>query len=433
MSTPIKNSQDLQGLCRTAIDRAGIMGLRHGGRTFSTAAKDETRLELLASVRSGEGTPVELEVDLRAFQQQDGVANRNFTRFKKSILRKLAKSFEGVPLLKDHDSGSLEARAGTILSSKAVPIDGGMAFEMTARVTAPFAVEAVLAGNLDRFSIGWDFPGLDTLECSACKCEVFSGDCSHFPGDKLTDKKGEDAGRAEFVFTVAEGVEVSAVSVPAVKGTGLDQIRSALSVAALSRLEKQRESAEEKNMKEISKALGLNSDSEESTIIAGIGALLARAESAEAGLAAEREEILEIRVQLASAATEIAKLTELENVRTVDSWVTEFALKFPVERDEAGERVTSGLETQIRVLAAGDIGAARAMRSVMPDQRPSVGEVPQVLRDVPAVSASPSALTSVGQSEVGRHQRSQLKMSDEDFAKFNSVDGTHTAHLRGGN
>ena len=408
-----------------------ILALRHGGMSFTLAADDSKRLALLAQVRSPDGAPVELEVDLRAFQQQDGVSNRNFIRFKKSILRGFAKSFKGVPLLRDHDR-SLEARAGTITSSTAVKIEGGLAFDQTARITAPFAVEAVLSGNLDRFSIGPRFPGLDTVECSACKCPVFTDDCFHFPGDKL-----EDGTRVEFIFTEAEGVEVSAVTVPAVKGTSLDGIRTALSNAGFIRAAKQRdESAEDRNMKNIAKTLGLSDDADESTIVAGIGALKARAESAESALSSERVDHTATQTNLAEVTARVAELDADGRGRDVDALCHEFAGTFPPNRNEAGELSfdPGPLEIQIRELAAKDLAGARAMLAAMPSQLPVLGTTPRSIATMASTSAaevvSPGAQ---GQSENARNQRRQLGLSEESYAKFNPIDGTETAHLRDSN
>lgn len=73
--------------------------------------------------------------------------------------------------------------------------------------------------------IGWHPTG--PVTCSACGTEVFA-ECTHLPGDRL-----ESGDVVEFVFTDAELVETSAVSVPAVQGTGIDQIRAALSAARI--------------------------------------------------------------------------------------------------------------------------------------------------------------------------------------------------------
>jgi phage head maturation protease len=433
MTTTISKS-DLSALCRSAAlargedyDLSPILRVRHGGAGFTLAASDGIRLELLSKLRDGE--TVELEVDIRAFLQQDGISNRNFLRFKKPILRKLAKSFKGVPLLRDHDSGSLEARAGTITESAAVKVEGGFAFDQTARITAPWAVEALLAGNLDRFSIGWDFPGLDTLECSSCKCAAFGGDCPHFPGDKL-----EDGGRAEFVFTEAEGVEVSAVSVPAVKGTGLDQIRSALAAGKL-QINKRVGSAEDQIMKSIAKTLGLQEDADESTISAALSALRARAESAETSLASERVDHTNTRGELSELSARVEELDAQGRDREIDSLCTEFAGSFPPNRDSEGElSLDPGpLETQIRELAAKDIGAARAMLEAMPSQLPELGATPRSIATVASTPAPVVPLSAHGTSELAKRQRAQLGISEEDFAKYNSLDGTETAHLRDSN
>lgn len=398
-----------------------VLSIRYGDRTVTLAALDKDRLELLGKVRQGE--PVELDVEIRAFQQLDGVSNRNFTRFKKGILRRLAKSFKGVPLLRDHDSGSLEARAGTVTASKAVPIEGGLAFDMSARITAPWAVEAVLAGNLDRFSIGWDFPGLDSLECSECKCEVFS-ECSHFPGDKL-----EDGGRVEFVFTEAEGVEVSAVSVPAVRGTGIEQVRSALN-AALSRQPKGSRKAEDQDMESIAKALGLKKTAEEQTIIAAIGALEARAENAEKANTEAAGKLAEATKEAEELTAQIHELSAEGRARDVETLCAEYSDRFPVERNEAGEKVTSKLETQIRKMAEGDLEGARGMLEAMPSQRPELGADPAVteVKRQPAKGPMP-ALTTV-RGEIAKKQRSQLGLTEEQFNKYNSINGSETAHLR---
>ncbi len=431
---PQLNKEELATLlCRSVSlaredgsDLSPILALRHAGQSFTLATGDEKRLELLAKLRQGEEV-VEVEVDIRAFQQQDGVSNRNFIRFKKSILRKLAKSFKLVPLLRDHNRAS-SARGGTVIASAAVKIEGGFAFDQTIRLTAPFAVDAFLSGNLDRFSIGWDFPALDVILCSACDCPAFGGNCPHLPGDLL-----DDGTRAEFIFTEADGVEVSEVTVPAVKGTGLEQIRSALAAGKL--LVKQRdESAEDQSMKSIAKTLGLSEDADESTIVAGIGALTARAESAESALAAERTSHTGTKTELATSIARVAELDSAGRDRDIDSLCTEFAGKLPKERDAEGKlTVSSKLEIQIRGLAVKDLPGARAMLEAIPSQVPDLGAPPQSISTVPSTSAPAVPLSAHGTSENAKRQRAQLGISEEDFAKFNSYDGTETSHLREAN
>lgn len=187
------------------------------------------RRKLLDRVRAGEA--IEIEFQARTFLQAEGEANRNHLRFKPGILRSLAKSFVGTPFLRDHDQRALLARGGTVIASKAVKLEGDAenddepgpwAFDQTIRAIKPWAVEGVLDGTIDRFSIGWHPTG--PVLCSVHETEVFDG-CFCYPGDVV---EGETV---EFLFTAAEGVEVSTVNVPAVPGTEIQGIRAALSAA----------------------------------------------------------------------------------------------------------------------------------------------------------------------------------------------------------
>jgi len=88
-----------------------IRSLRWEGGELSAAA----RKDLLARVRAGE--PVTLEFDARTFVQRE-TPNRNFIRFREGAMLALARSFKGVPFLRDHGTRSLDARAGTVLASR---------------------------------------------------------------------------------------------------------------------------------------------------------------------------------------------------------------------------------------------------------------------------------------------------------------------------
>lgn len=438
MSHSKLNKELVEALCLSlshssahAIDGATLAVLKHNGEKFSLGRTDAKRLELLSQVRSPDGEPVELDMDFRAFVQLDAVPNRVFSRFKKSILRKLAKSFKGVPLLRDHDESSLEARAGTITESKAVPVDGGTAFDMSAAVTAPFAVEALLAGNMDRFSIAVAFPGLDSLDCSACKQAALTGDCFHMPGDKL-----EDGSRVEYIHTEAEGVEVSGINVPAVVGTGLDSVRSALSLAARISLDKPKENAEDIRMaKKVSLALNLPEDADESTRVAAAGAFKARAEQAELSLTQERTLHTDISTENTKLKAQVAELGKADTARAIDALIVKYANRLPVVRDpeDVSKTITSNLEKQIRSLAANDINAAEAM----------IKSVPEVSAPAGVQSGNTDVVISAKPPEVGEYaneieavykaQRAQLGLSEEDHAKFNSHTGTETKHLRTAN
>ena len=200
----------------TDLVAGSVVALRHGGASLDKNG----RTELLARVRAGE--PLEVDFDARTFVQRDA-PNRNFVRIKPSILAKLARSFVGVPFLRDHDKKSIGARGGTVVASELVEESGVAAFQMTIRAIKPWAVEGVLDGTIDRFSIGF-VPTGDVL-CSAHKTPIFTK-CSCWPGDKIRLDDTEHL--VEFIVTAAEGVETSAVNVPAVVGTGIKSVRSTL-------------------------------------------------------------------------------------------------------------------------------------------------------------------------------------------------------------
>jgi len=389
-------------LCRTTAAPGKVLRAQHEGQEFTLAQSDSKRKTLLSQVRGGDGDPVELDVDLVAFSQERGVSNRNFLRFKRGILRSLAKSFEGAPLLRDHQQDDITARGGTVTRSTFVKGDDGGRFVMSARLTAPWAVEALLAGNLDRFSIGWNHPGIDTIFCSACKAPILT-ECSHLPGDTV---EGSDE-RAEFIFNEAEGVEVSAVSVPAVAGTGITEIRSALSQYALTINPKER------NMEKIAKALGLQ-NADESTILAALKARDAQAEASAKELGKLQEAQQNSLGEIAKLNAELHTATQREREAKADSLFTEFSDRFPKERDAEGKLVASAFELALRELASKDFDAARAILIAAPRPTPA-GQ--------PAVFLAPTPAAPV----VDDHLASALKqcgVSADDFAKFNPMSGS---------
>lgn len=288
----------------------GIMSLQAGGQKLSAADRDR----LLAEVRSGAG-PRRLSIEALTFLQRD-TPNRNFSRFKPSILKKLAKSFEGRPVLRDHEHGNLAAVAGKIVASELVEHKGVPAFAQTLELVKPWAIEAALDGTISTFSIGWH--NTADVECSECgqpmARSIFgvSPSCTHFPGDKVEGKDGEER-RVEMIITGAEGVEVSAVSVPAVTGTHIGEIRSALAAqrAAHGPEEAARRVREapaaahppkEKNMKSIATKLGLAETADEPTIL---GAII-KLQSVEALHAAELAAHAETTRQLVDAQGKLA-------------------------------------------------------------------------------------------------------------------------------
>jgi len=165
------------------------------------------RAELLPKIESGE-----LEyLDFRANVFTNGL-NRNPYRFRDEDLAAFAVSFEGQPFLRDHETGEIEAREGTILTSAY----NGQAFVQDIRITTRRGMLDYLEGRIDRFSIGWFY---DDCLCSICQSGFFSNTCTHWPGQKYNTLEGEKT--CELIFINPKGKETSAVNVPAVEGTGI--------------------------------------------------------------------------------------------------------------------------------------------------------------------------------------------------------------------
>ena len=271
--------------CRASTGEAATLALRIGGASVTDARRDE----LLAKCNAGEH--VEIEVDLLAFEQQPGIANRNYVRFRDGGLRALGRSGKGTPLLRDHLQDDLGARAGTIVDSKTIEIaEGHYQIRQTARVTAPWAADALLRGNLDRFSIGWNPTG--PVVCSACDRPILTV-CSHFPGDRLA--VGEDGKKTrsadgdlavEWIFTSADLVETSGVSVPAVPSAQIEGIRAALSAHGFGNSgEVPEEILPMKRFSVLVTMLGLGATATEDEVLAAVEKLTAAGEAQAARLA----------------------------------------------------------------------------------------------------------------------------------------------------
>ncbi len=207
---------------------AGVTGRVLELRAAGAAVNDERRAELLAAAVNREA--VEVEVDILAYEQEPGKANRNFFRFRDGAMVRLGASGVGTPFLKDHDRWSVDAIGGEVIASKTAKLgDGQYEIRQTVRLTEPAAVERALRGNLKAVSIG-AFPTGPVL-CSHCGTPVME-ECWHYRGQEL---EADDAGGTpvviEWIYTEAELVETSEVPIGAVPRAGVQTIRAALAAA----------------------------------------------------------------------------------------------------------------------------------------------------------------------------------------------------------
>lgn len=223
------------GLFQGSADTARIAPdtLKHEG----AALTESKRSELLAKLKAGE--PVELEVDLLAYEQEAGVPNRKFVRFRDGAMVKLGRTGVGTVFLRDHDQGNSLAVAGEIISSATEKVaDGRYVIRQTVRLSADWAVKIALEGNLRAVSIGWNPTG--PINCSIHDAPVWSKpECYCWPGQAFEEQIGEGGKKrlvrkaggpviAEFIYTEAELVETSMVPIGGVRTAHAEDVRAAL-------------------------------------------------------------------------------------------------------------------------------------------------------------------------------------------------------------
>src|SRR5687768_3093478 len=130
------------------------------GRVLRLTRENETLPEadvvsLLEQLRAGKYLQP-LIAEIVAFRQADGERNWNHVRFTPAALARLAASFNGRPLLRDHDQFDVRSIAGRVLETTlSTEDDGAQVIRQTLEVIKPWAQEGILDGTIRNFSIGW--------------------------------------------------------------------------------------------------------------------------------------------------------------------------------------------------------------------------------------------------------------------------------------
>lgn len=360
----------------------------------------KTRGELITKIRGGEHH--ELHVTAITFRQKDGHPNRNGLRFKTGALDKIAASYVGMPVLRDHATWSTSARLGTIIASELVDLPGGWkAFRQTLHIVKSDAVISVLDGTLDMYSVGWRATG--PVLCTAHKSDIRQrGSCLCWPLESVT-VDGE-AKLVEYEYQSADGIETSGVNVPAVKGTRNEDVRIALS-AELGLTH--RNSPQKENRmpwQKLATLLGLASiESDEGAVCAAVESRLTieaswreRATSAEASVAS-------LTTQLAAARSEGTKIQLDALIATAYS-----EGKLLATKDLAGVRVPDSQEAGLRSMGkdAVGVGYLKSFLESMPKklavlgaEQPGLnaGEPPKTVLATTASEETKTALSSVAE------------------------------------
>lgn len=371
---------------------------------------------MLQAVRSNApGAPMRLVLTAVTYLQPE-TPNLKFARMKPAALRAFVESSPGSPFLRDHEQENLLARGGTVLSSKLITRNGAPAIEQSLELVKPWAIEGVLDGTIDRFSIAWSSP--DGVECSVCGQQMFGrmSTCSHWPGDSYASSDGEMK-VCEMLFPMALSKETSAVSVPAVANTEIESVRAELSAARTTTPK-----GAPPMFEKIRVSLGLAAGDEtlsEDRLVAEIATLRRTGAEAQAMLAAEREGRTALDAELAAARKELKAAEAAKAQATIDAIVDQALSEGKIlpgrgpkgeKLDAAGKRIQGAGEEAIRILAAASPDGARAWVKTL---KPVVA-----LAAAGAVDKPPSEdqnLHSI--SEGQRKVNAQLGISDEDYMK----------------
>jgi phage major head subunit gpT-like protein len=207
------------------------------GHLETLGIPEAKRAELLTALKAGE--PVELEVELLAYEQKTGEPNRKFLRFRDGSMVKLARTGKGTPFLRDHEQWNSLAVAGEIIASTPEKLgDGHYVIKQTVKLSADWAVKIALEGNLKAVSIGWNPTG--PILCSVHNAPVWSKpECYCWPGQRFAEQDGEGGAKrlvrkadgpitVEFIYTEAELVETSMVPIGGVRTAHAEEIRASL-------------------------------------------------------------------------------------------------------------------------------------------------------------------------------------------------------------
>lgn len=346
------------------------------------------RLEMIQEVRDGKHLEIVIKRAL-AYRQVPGKRNHRGLRFSPDALASGAASWKGRPFLVDHNTYEQSARKGTILSSElGADAKGAQAIFMGFSLVKPDAVISYLDGTLDRFSIGWFATG--SVLCTVHGCDVTSRDSCHcWPLDAVeVDGKTQIA---EYEYQSFRGKELSAVNVPAVDGTHIEDFRAALSAEL--HLHPTRTQEKPMALIRLAAVLGLAAltDADEPAAVTAAEGLRARALSAETDAAVARTENARLTAELA-AQTALAAVAGVAAMNRViaDAYTSG---KLGYGKDAAGANTPDELESLLRDYGkAAGVDALTAKVSKMAvripvGQRQLTADIKEPARETGPVSA----------------------------------------------
>ena len=389
-----------------AAPAGGVLFVADGATKLERGDRDR----LVAELRAGRG-PARLHVEAVVFRQ-DAAPNRAFVRFKPAILRSLAKSFVGLPFLRDHEQRDLAAVGGSILVSEFHGAEGHGEIRQTLELVKPWAIEAALDGTMSRFSIAWN--NISPAVCSECDAPLFRTPfgpmpgCTHMPGDEL-EVRGGGKRFVETMIAAAEGVETSAVTVPAVRETSVESIRAALS------LERSKFSPrKERPMSKLHTILGLAAEANDDSIAEGVAKLALDRDKASALHAAAVEALSTARARIGELEGQLATHERAGKEKTIEGLLTVVRKKTGQKLGADGKPERGGTPQERVLLDIAEHNIAEAEKWALSlEQLLPVG----VARHAGDPRA-PAAIERASIDEAQRQANVALGVSDEDYKKF---------------
>lgn len=166
----------------------------------------EQRVELIAKIRAGE--LLALRFPAHVFGSKP---NLNGIRPKPGTEYQVAKTAKGVPFIVDHRLHDSAAKYGTVVDSR---FDNGDVFDLV-EVREPGAMEALVRGLFEQFSIRYAFDGAECSKCGTAAEEGWFGPrfaCECEPGSRFKDKDTSKFRHVELFTTGNRRLELSVVN-----------------------------------------------------------------------------------------------------------------------------------------------------------------------------------------------------------------------------
>jgi len=372
------------------------------------------RLELIQALK--DGRHLELVVKrARTYKQSakpGSMINQRGVRFLTANLGEVAPSWKGQPFLLNHNVQEQEARKGTILTSELGEHAGSPAIFMGFSVVKTDAAISVLDGTIDRFSVAWrpkgpvfcTVHGVDLLGKESCMC---------WPLEQIAvDGKQRTV---EYEYHGGQGKELSAVNVPAVDGTRIEEYRAALAAELdlpPTRKKKERTMAFER----LRVILGMTtlSEADEGQAVALVEALRTRATTAEQERDTARTELAALNTQLSAARAGLAVASKARLDALISGAIRDGKIK--ITRDpKTGDKIVSARETRLRKIGAEPNGLAAVEAEIAElDVIVPVGKRP-IAEGTEEPTKQPIAALGAGDDE-------QLNAAMEDIARDLGLD-----------